>query len=96
MRVIFILLLALNITSVKASDLGSVTVRFIDTFVVYPQNIKNLTEENSNACIIETIDGISAHPGGCSKHIGMFLKLWEAGHPNVPYVVEHNGLRWGE
>lgn len=96
MRIIFILFLALNITSVKANDLGSVTIRFIDTFVVYPKKIKNLTESNSNACIIETIDGISAHPGPCSKHVRLFLKLWEAGHPNVPYVVEENGNRWAE
>ncbi|MCI4186361.1 hypothetical protein MRO89_10340 [Dickeya dianthicola] len=80
--------------SVNANDLGAVTIRFIDTFAVYPA-AKNLTEENSNACVIETTDGLSAYPGACSKHIGLFLKVWEAAHPNTPYAVEENGIRWG-
>ncbi|MEQ9843781.1 hypothetical protein [Pectobacterium brasiliense] len=93
MKIILIYGLLSGASSLNASELGAVTIRFIDTFAVYP--LKNLTERTANACIIETTDGISAHPGPCSTHIKLFLRLWEAGHPNIPYVVEENGKRWG-
>jgi len=92
--VVLALGLSFSAVAVSASDLGSVTIRFIDTFSVYP--IKNPTPETKNACIIETTDGISALPGPCSKHISLFLRLWKAGNPNIPYTVEENGKRWGD
>lgn len=92
--VVLALGLSFSAVAVSASDLGSVTIRFIDTFSVYP--VKNPTPETTNACIIETTDGISAHPGPCSKHISLFLRLWKAGNPNIPYTVEENGKRWGD
>jgi len=85
--------LTFSLTPAIASDLGSVTIRFIDTFAVYP--VKNATLENTNACIVETTDEVAAQPGPCSKHIQIFLKIWEAANPNIPYTVEENGIRWG-
>lgn len=77
-----------------ADESNQAVIRFIDTFAVYP--VKNPTERNSNACIIVTPDGESAYPGICSKHITLFLKMWEAAHPRIPYTVEENGKQWGE
>ncbi|HAT3735756.1 TPA: hypothetical protein ACKQAN_003204 [Serratia marcescens] len=92
-KLVLALSLSFSVMTASASDLGSVTIRFIDTFTVYP--VKNPTPETTNACIIETTDGISAHPGPCSKHIKLFLRLWETGNPGIPYTVEENGNRHG-
>lgn len=78
----------------SADESNQVVIRFIDTFAVYP--VKNPTERNTNACIVITPDGDSAYPGACSSHITLFLKMWEAAYPRIPYTVEENGKQWGE